>query len=68
MTAGQHPGQRGHDRPVSPGQPRCPYLALEHSDLVTQDEDLGVLGAVRPGEQGEPAEHAEHHQKRTVVT
>jgi hypothetical protein len=26
------------------------------------DEDLGVLGAVRPGEQGEPAGHTEHHQ------
>jgi hypothetical protein len=35
---------------------------LEHGDLVTQDEDLGVLGTVVAGEQGEPAEHAEHRQ------
>ena len=37
-------------------------LALEHGDLVAQDEDLGVLGAVGAGEQGEPAEYAEHRQ------
>ena len=62
MAAGQQPGQRGQDRPVGPGQPRCPDLALEHGDLVAQDEDLGVLGAVGAGEQGEPAEYAEHRQ------
>jgi hypothetical protein len=27
---------------------------------VAQDQDLGVLGAVRSGEQGKPAEDAEH--------
>jgi hypothetical protein len=37
-------------------------LALEHGDLVAQDEDLGVLGPVGLGEQGEPAEHAQHRQ------
>jgi hypothetical protein len=62
MTAGHHPGQGRQDRPVSPGQPRCPYLAPEHSDLVTQHEDLSVLGAIGPGEQGEPAEYPDHHQ------
>jgi hypothetical protein len=62
MAAGQHPRQRRHDRPVSPGQLRSLDLALEHGDLVTQDEDLGVLGAVGPGEQGEPAEYLEHCQ------
>jgi hypothetical protein len=35
---------------------------LEHGELVAQEEDLGVLGAVRPGEKGKPAEHAEHRQ------
>jgi hypothetical protein len=52
----------GQDRPVSPGQPRCADLALEHGDLMTQDEDLGVFGAVGSGEQGEPAEYTEHRQ------
>jgi hypothetical protein len=62
LAAGQQPGQRGQDRPVGPGQPWSLHLALEHSDLMAQDQDLGVLGGVRAGQQGEPAEHAEYHQ------
>jgi hypothetical protein len=62
LAAGQQPGQRGQDRPVGPGQPRGLDLALEHGDLVPQDQDLRVLGAVGPGEQSNPAEHAQHHQ------
>jgi hypothetical protein len=38
----QQPGQRGQNRPVSPRQPRRLRLALEHGELVAQDEDLGV--------------------------
>jgi hypothetical protein len=62
LAAGQQPGQRGQHRPVGPRQPRVLDLALEHGQLMAQDEDFGVLGAVRPGEQGKPAEHAQHHQ------
>jgi len=62
MLGGQEPGQRSQDRPVGPGQPRCLCLALEHGDLVAQDEDLGVFGVVGAGKQGEPAQHAEHRQ------
>jgi hypothetical protein len=62
VAAWQQPGQRGQDRSVGPGQLRCPGLALEHGDLVAQHEDLGVLGSVGPGEQGEPAEYPEHRQ------
>jgi hypothetical protein len=29
---------------------------------MTQEEDLGVLGAVGAGKQGEPAEYPECHQ------
>ena len=29
---------------------------------MTQDQDLSVLGAIGPGEQGEPAEYAQHRQ------
>jgi hypothetical protein len=53
-------GQRGQDRPVSPRQPRHPGIALEHGDLVAQDEDLGVLSPVGAGEKSKPAERAEH--------
>jgi hypothetical protein len=46
MPAGQEAGQSGQDRAVSPGQARRPDLALEHGDLMAQDEDLSVLGPV----------------------
>jgi hypothetical protein len=36
--------------------------ALEHGDLVPQDQDLGVLGPVGLVEKGKPAEHAQHCQ------
>jgi len=62
MAGGQLPGKRGQYRPVSPGQHRGFDLALENSDLMAQDQDLGILGAVRPGKQGEPAEHAQQYQ------
>jgi hypothetical protein len=29
---------------------------------MTQDEDLGILGAIGTGQQGEPAEDPEHRQ------
>jgi len=34
-------------------------LALENGDLVTQEQDLRILGAIGAGEQREPAEHAQ---------
>jgi len=37
-------------------------LALEDSDLVAQDEDLGVFGVVGAGKQGKPAEYSEHRK------
>jgi hypothetical protein len=46
MAAGQQPGQRGQDRSIGPGQSRSSNLALEHGDLMPQDQDLGVFGAV----------------------
>ena len=59
MTGRQQPGQRGQDRPVGPAEPRGLDLPLEHSDLMPQDQDLRVLDAVRAGDQGKPAEHAQ---------
>jgi hypothetical protein len=57
---GQQPGQRGQDRTVGPRQQRGFDLALELGDLVAQDEELGVLGPVRAGGQGESAEYLQH--------
>jgi hypothetical protein len=62
LPAGPQPGQRGQDRPVGPGQPRPFDLALQDGNLVAQDEDLGVLGAVGAGEQSQPAGHADHRK------
>lgn len=62
VATGQQPGQHGQDRPVSPRQARCLGLALQHGDLMTQHEDLGVLGAIGAGEQGELAQYAEHRK------
>jgi hypothetical protein len=42
----------------SPGVLTCRWST---ATLMTQDEDLDVLGAVGTGQQGEPAEHAQHH-------
>jgi hypothetical protein len=60
MAAGQQPGQRSQDGAVGPGQLRRPGLALEHGQLMTQDQDLCILDVVRAGKQSEPAEHAKH--------
>ncbi len=62
LAARQQPGQRGQRRPVGPRQPRGLDLPLEHGDLVTQDQDLDVPGAIGPGEQAEPAEHPERRE------
>jgi hypothetical protein len=62
LAARQQPDQRGQHRPVRPRQPRGLDLTLKHGDLVAQDQDLGVLGAIGPGEQGKPAEHPQRRE------
>jgi hypothetical protein len=37
-------------------------LPLEHGDLMAQDQDLSVLGAIGLGERGKPAEHVERRE------
>lgn len=43
-AARQQPGQRGQHRPVSPRQPRCLDLTLEHDDLMTREEVSRAAG------------------------
>jgi hypothetical protein len=62
LPGGQQPGQRGQDRPLGPRQPRSLDLPLKHGNLLAQDQDLRVLGALGPGQQGEPAEYPEHRE------
>jgi hypothetical protein len=62
LATRKQPGQRGQHRPAGPRQPRGLDLALEHGDLMAQDQDPGVLGAAGPGEQGKPAERPQHRK------
>jgi hypothetical protein len=68
LGAGQQPGQRGQHRPVGPQQPRVLDLALEHGQLMAQDEDFGVLGAVGAGEQGKLSARATAHAGEANAT
>lgn len=62
LAARQQPGERGQHRPVGPRELWGLDLALEHGDLMAQDQDLGVLGPVRAGQQGGQAENPEHSE------
>jgi hypothetical protein len=42
-------------------------LALQHGDLVPQDEDLGVLVVVAAGQQPQQREHVGHTEVRPVA-
>jgi hypothetical protein len=46
VPVGEEPGQCGEDRAVGPGWPGYFDTALQHGDLVAQDQDLGVFGHV----------------------
>jgi hypothetical protein len=62
QRAGEQPGQRGQDRPVRPGRVRPAHLMAQHRDVVTQDEDLDMLGRGCAGEQSEPADQPDRDQ------
>jgi hypothetical protein len=51
----QEPDERGEDRPVGPVEPGPRMSAAQHSDLVPQHEQLGVLDAEdRPSRTSQP--------------
>jgi hypothetical protein len=52
---GQQPSQRRKDGPVRPGWKWPGNLSAQHCDLMSQHEDLGVLGRLPAGQQREPA-------------
>jgi hypothetical protein len=52
---GQDPAQRREDGPIRPGGTRSGDLSVQHRDLVSQHQQLGVLGCLLAGEQCEPA-------------
>jgi hypothetical protein len=55
-------GQRREDGLVWPGGAWSAELSAQDRDLVAQDEDLGVLGCLRSGQQSEPAEELAEDQ------
>ena len=61
---GQQPAQRTEHGAVQPGQPWPGVVAAQHGDLMTQHQNLDVLGGIRAGEQRQPAQHAGKHQVR----
>jgi hypothetical protein len=47
---GEHPVERRHEQPVALAEARTAHLALEHSELMSKDENLDVVvpGLQRP--------------------
>ncbi len=59
---GQQPGHGGDHGAVGPVRPGTGNLAAQGGDLMPEHQDLGVLGGVASGEEGEPAEQLDHEQ------
>jgi hypothetical protein len=58
----QKPDERGEDRAVGPVQPEPRMGAAQHGDLVSQHQQLGVLGGRRATEQDQPAAEPDEDQ------
>jgi hypothetical protein len=59
---GQQPGKRGQQRPVGPVHSRPGDLTAQHGDLVSQDQDLHLLGCITSRKERQPAEQPDHQQ------
>ncbi len=62
QCAGQPPHERGEHGPVRPLQARTRVCAMQDGDLVTQHEELDVLGGGRAAQQQDQAEHLPEDQ------
>ena len=56
MPCWEEAGQHREDGPVWPAGVWSADLSGQDRDLVAQEEDLGVVGCLRSGQQSEPAE------------
>ena len=63
MLCWEQAGQRREDGPVWPKGARSADLSAQDRDLVAHDEDLGVVGCLRSGQQSEPAEELAQDQR-----
>jgi hypothetical protein len=59
---GQPPDQGGEDSPVGPVQAWCRVRSTKHGDLMTQHQQLDVLGGRGPPQQHDKAEHLQEDQ------
>jgi hypothetical protein len=62
QLGGQQPAQRAEVRPVDPGQRWVRVGSAQYGELVSEHQDLDVLGSVRAGEERQPAQRADEHQ------
>jgi len=58
----QEPDKRGKDRAVGPVQLRPGMGSAQHSDLVPQHQQLGILGCGRAAEQDKPVAQLDEDQ------
>jgi hypothetical protein len=64
QLGGQQFAQRAEDGAVDPGQGRAWVVSAQYGDLVSEHQDLDVLGRVGAGEQRQPAQRAGEYQVR----
>jgi hypothetical protein len=62
QLAGQQARQRGQQQPVLRLQPCTIDLPAPHRDLVTQHQQLHVLGCLATGPKHDKTEHRPHHR------
>jgi hypothetical protein len=62
QCAGQPPHERGEHGPVRPIQARTRVGATQHGDLVTQHEELDILGGGRADHQQDQSEYVRKDQ------
>jgi hypothetical protein len=65
-NAGNFPSQRRQQRPITWAElrPLSAQLALQHRDLVAQDEDLGVLVSIGHRHESQERERVRHTEVR----
>jgi hypothetical protein len=65
VSPGQDAADRSEQRPVGRFEPGACDLAAEHSELMTQHQNLQVLGAIASDQQGEQPDRPAQRQIAT---
>lgn len=59
---GQQPRQCGEQRPIGPVESRPTDLTAQYGDLVSEHQNLRLLGGIASREERQPAEQSDHQQ------